>query len=82
MPLPDDVFFQGIAYASVKTIKSEPRLINLIEGEDWSAPIMVFLHHYYKPDSTTKHIKMQQRAKTYQIVANKLYKTSISDPFL
>jgi hypothetical protein len=40
MPLPADVFFQVMEDALVKTIKSEPRLINVIEGEDWRAPIM------------------------------------------
>jgi hypothetical protein len=35
MPLPADVFFQVMEDASIKTIESEPRLINIIEGEDW-----------------------------------------------
>jgi hypothetical protein len=34
MPLPTDVFFQVMEDALVKTIESEPRLINIIEGED------------------------------------------------
>jgi ribonuclease HI len=33
-PVPTDVFFQVIEDASVKTIVLEPRLINIIEGED------------------------------------------------
>jgi ribonuclease HI len=33
--LPLDVFFQTIEEAYVKTVESEPRLINVIEGEDW-----------------------------------------------
>jgi hypothetical protein len=60
----------------------EPRLINIIEWEDWSAPIMAYLHHYYKLDSTTKKIRMQQRARAYQIVDNNLYKAFISGPLL
>jgi hypothetical protein len=43
---------------------------------------MAYLHHYYKPDITIKKIKMQQRAKVYQIVDNDLYKASISGPLL
>jgi hypothetical protein len=35
-----DVFFQVLEDASVKTVLSEPRVINIIEGEDWRAPIM------------------------------------------
>jgi hypothetical protein len=34
MPLPMDVFFQVMEDALVKTIESESRLINIIEGED------------------------------------------------
>jgi hypothetical protein len=34
-PLFVDVFFQVIEDASVKTVEPEPRLINVIEGEDW-----------------------------------------------
>jgi hypothetical protein len=34
-PLPADVFSQTILDASIKTIDSEPRVINRIQGEDW-----------------------------------------------
>jgi hypothetical protein len=34
-PLPADVFSQSISDASIKTIESEPRVINIIQGEDW-----------------------------------------------
>jgi hypothetical protein len=36
-PMHADVFFQVIKDASVKTVLSEPRLINIIEGGDWRA---------------------------------------------
>jgi ribonuclease HI len=58
-PLPADVFFQVISDASIKIVEAEPRVINLIQGEDWRAAIMAYLHHYYEPDSTTKHTRMQ-----------------------
>jgi hypothetical protein len=45
--MPADVFFHVLEDASVKTIPPEPRVINIIEGEDWRAPIMAYLHHYY-----------------------------------
>jgi hypothetical protein len=79
-PIPPDVFYQVLEDASVKTPLSEPRLINIIEGEDWRAPIMTYLHHYYEPDNTIEKIRMQQWAKAYQIVGNNLYKTSVSGP--
>jgi hypothetical protein len=57
-------------------------LINIIEGEDWRTPIMAYLCHYYKPNSTNEHIRMQQRARAYQIVNNNQYKASVLGPLL
>jgi ribonuclease HI len=57
--MPADVFFQVLEDASVKTAVSKPRLINIIEGEDWRAPIMAYLLHYYEPDSPNGQISMQ-----------------------
>jgi hypothetical protein len=51
--------------AFVKTVLPEPRVINIIEGEDWGAPIMAYLWHYYEPDSKNEKTRMQQRAKDY-----------------
>jgi hypothetical protein len=34
IPMPANVFFKVIEEASVKTVIPEPRLINIIEGED------------------------------------------------
>jgi hypothetical protein len=44
--------------ASVKTIMPEPRMINIIEGEDWRAPIMAYLRRYYEPDSKNEQTRM------------------------
>jgi hypothetical protein len=77
-----DVFFQVLEGASVKTVLPEPKIINIIEGEDWRAPIMAYLHHYYEPDSKNEQTRMQPRAKDYQIVGNELYRTSVSGPLL
>jgi hypothetical protein len=79
-PLPIDVFLQIIADASIKTIEPEPRIINVIHGKDWRAPIMAYLRHYYEPDTTVEQIRMQQRTRAYQIVGNDLYKVSVSSP--
>jgi hypothetical protein len=54
-----DVFFQIVLDASIKIVKPEPRIINLIEGEDWHMPIMAYLRNYYEPDNTTEHTRMQ-----------------------
>jgi ribonuclease HI len=34
-PMPADIFFQVLEDALVKTVLSEPRVINIIEGKDW-----------------------------------------------
>jgi hypothetical protein len=47
--MPADVFFQVLEDSLVKTVLPGPRVINIIEGEDWSAPIMAYLRYYYKP---------------------------------
>jgi ribonuclease HI len=39
-PLPADVFLETISDASIKMIELEPRVINIIYGKDWQAPIM------------------------------------------
>jgi ribonuclease HI len=77
-PLLADVFLQTILDASIKMIESETRVINIIQGEDWRAPIMTYLHHYYEPDSTVEQTRMQQRDQSYQIIDNDLYKNSVS----
>jgi hypothetical protein len=50
----------------------------MIQGEDWRAPIIAYLHHHYEPGNKTKLLKMQQREKAYQVIGNELYKTSIT----
>jgi ribonuclease HI len=81
-PMPTDIFFHVLEDASIKTVPPEPRVINIIEGEDWSALLKAYLHHYYEPDSKNEQTRMQQRAKDYQIVGNELYKASILGPLL
>jgi hypothetical protein len=43
---------------------------------------MAYLHHNYEPDINTELIRMQQRAKAYQMIGYKLYKTSVTGPLL
>jgi hypothetical protein len=57
--LPPDVFFQVIEYPSVKTIEPEPKMINVVQGEDWRAPILSYLHHHYEPDSSIELTRIQ-----------------------
>jgi UV DNA damage repair endonuclease len=81
-PMSADVFFQVLEDGSVKIVLPEPRVINIIEGEDWRAPIMAYLRHYSEPDSKNEQTRMKQRVKDYQKVSNEPYKISISGPLL
>jgi hypothetical protein len=53
-------------------------MVHVIQGEDWQAPIMASLHHHYEPDNDTDLLRMQQRARAYQIIGNDLYKISVT----
>jgi hypothetical protein len=80
--LPPDVFFQLIEDPSVKTVEPEPRMLNIVQGEDWQVPIVAYLHHHYEPDNSTELTKIRQRAKAYQIIGDELHKTSVLRPLL
>jgi ribonuclease HI len=57
--LPPDVFFQVIEDPSIKTVEPEPRMVNIIQGKDYRAPIMAYLHHHYEPNNSKELIRMQ-----------------------
>jgi hypothetical protein len=80
--LSPDVFFQVSEDPSVKAVEPRSRMVNIIQGEDWRAPIMAYLHHHYEPDNSIELIRMQQRAKSYQVIEDELYKTSATGPLL
>jgi hypothetical protein len=61
-PLPADIFLQIISDVSLKMIEPEPRIINVIQDEEWRALIMAYIHHYYEPNTTVEQIRTQQRA--------------------
>jgi hypothetical protein len=60
-----DGYEQTLFQGREKTMHRRRRNDRLIEGEDWRTPIMVYLHHYYDPDSATEHTGMQHRPKAY-----------------
>jgi ribonuclease HI len=62
-PMSADVFFQVLEDASVKTVQLEPRVINVIKGEDWRAPIMAYLRYYYELDSKNEQTTMNSERK-------------------
>jgi hypothetical protein len=80
--LPSDVFFPVIEVPSVKTVEPEPKMVNVMQGEDWRALVMVYFRHNYEPDNNRELIRMQQRVKAYQIIRDELYKTSVTGPLL
>jgi hypothetical protein len=51
--VPLDVFFQVIEDPFVKAVKPEPRMINVVQREDWRALIMAYLHRHYEPNTSS-----------------------------
>jgi hypothetical protein len=53
--LPQDVFYQILKQASIKTVQATSREVHIIKSEDWRAPIMAYLRGHYslKMKSTT-----------------------------
>jgi hypothetical protein len=80
MVLPPDVFFQTIEDPSVKIVEPKTRMVNIVQGEDWRAPIMAYLRLHYEPDTSTELTRMQQRVKAYKIIRDDLSKTSVTGP--
>jgi hypothetical protein len=78
--LPLDVFFQTIEDPSIKIVEPKPIMVNIIQGEDWRAPIMAYIRHHYEPDNNTLLLRMQQRVKAYQVIGDELYKTLVTGP--
>jgi hypothetical protein len=54
--LPPYVFFQIIEDPFVKTVELEPRMINVVQGEDWRAPSQNFLPNTQAPSQPTQLI--------------------------
>jgi hypothetical protein len=66
----------------VKTVEPKPGTVNIIQGEDWRAPIIAYLRHHYEPDNNTKLLRMQYRDKANEVIGDELYKTSDTRPLL
>jgi hypothetical protein len=58
------------------------RFASTDHDRDLRALIKVYLHHHYELNSDIELIRMQQRAKAYQIIGDELYKTSVTGPLL
>jgi ribonuclease HI len=56
--LPPDVFFQTLEDSSVKIVEPETRIVNVIQGEYWRAPIIAYLCHHYEPDNNIELLRM------------------------
>ena len=77
--LPPDVFFQTLYIPSVKE-SSMIRTVNLIEVEDWRAPIMSYLRGHYEPETKEENKRIQQRLRSYHLQGHQLYKIGIVAP--
>jgi hypothetical protein len=53
------VFFQVIKAPSVRTVDPEPRIVHVMQREDWQAMIMAYLCEHHEPSSSTELTTMQ-----------------------
>lgn len=56
------MFYEVITESSIRSLFSEPKLIEAIASEDWRAPLMAFINGFYEPEAKTEQNRMQQRA--------------------
>jgi ribonuclease HI len=78
--LPQDVFFEVLNQASIKTKQEAPREVHIIQSEDWRAPIMTYLHGHYELEDEVNEVRMKHRTRNYKIINNQLYKQGICEP--
>jgi hypothetical protein len=80
--LPQDVFFQVLNQASIKTKQEVLREVYIIQSEDWRAPIMAYLRGHYEPEDKVNEVRMKHITRNYKIINNQLYKQGICEPLL
>jgi hypothetical protein len=80
--LPQDVFFQVLTHASIKTKQEVLREVHIIQTEDWKASILAYLRGHYEPEDEVNEVRMKQRTRNYKIINNQLYKQGICEPLL
>jgi hypothetical protein len=80
--LPQDIFFQVLTHASIKTKQKVQREVHIIQSEDRRAPIMAYLRGHYEPEDKVNKVRMKNRTRNYKIINNQLYKQKICEPLL
>jgi hypothetical protein len=78
--LPPDVFFEIIREPSIKD--SRPKIVNAVETPDWRAEIMAYLRGHYEPQDELEEKRLKQRARSYTVVNEELYKSGVTEPWL
>jgi ribonuclease HI len=76
-PLPPDVIYEVIKTPSIRK-----RYLNHIRWEDWRSPIVAYLSGTFEPTSNIEYKRVEQRAKTYLLYKNELYKSGVTQPYL
>src|SRR5438128_488380 len=77
LKMPPEVFFEVLTKSAVDGI----RLITTIHEEDWREQIEAYLRRETNPQEGSEEEKcIQQRAQTYLLIGDKLYKVGICGP--
>jgi hypothetical protein len=76
------VFFEVLTAPSTKPDKQPLSTINAIASLDWRAPIIAFLRGHYEPVETHDLKRMQERAKSYILKDDVLFKLGVCAPLI
>jgi ribonuclease HI len=88
--LPSDMFYHVISTPAVRnpeglqiTQDTEGHhIVNLIMGEDWRAPITLYLQGHYHPSDRNEDKRLKHRSRDFALVEGQLYKKGINQPML
>ena len=80
-PLPPDVFYTVQTEPSIANT-SEVKIVSLIEGEDWRAPIIAYLKGFFEPENPIEAKRMQHRSRNYRLIGDDLFKAGVVQTLL
>jgi hypothetical protein len=86
--LPSDAFYHVIGTPVVRNTEGLQitnddeghRIVNLILGEDWRAPITLYLQGHYHPSDINEAKCLKHRCRDFTLLGGQLYKKGISHP--
>lgn len=76
------MFYEFVYQETITIGFKQAKLINVIESNDWRAPIMAHDKGHYELETVEELKHMQQRNRGYKIIYNTLFKAGVCTPLL